>query len=127
MEEAAVNNRVEVFVQSFQRQGVPDDEAGGDAPIGSLAPGDLDGPGRCINTRRFEASRCGHQRVFTGSAAGVEDATPYCALLGEPGKDRLRPSDVPRRRSHVAVVKVVDTSVCRSTGEHGTRWVSHWM
>jgi AbrB family looped-hinge helix DNA binding protein len=97
VEHAAVDDGVERHRQLAEVEDVSDLEVYGDASVGGLGPGRLDGERRDIDARHVGAVRGGEQRLLAGPAAGVEEPAGQQALLGEADERRLRPPDVPRR------------------------------
>ena len=125
VKEAAVEHGVELFVEVRQSQRVANDEACRDTSVGRLTLGDLDGPGRCVDTRGIQASSGDHERVFARPTAGVEHTPTNCALLRERAEHRLGAADVPWGRPDVALIEVFDASVGGLTRNLPPRQFTH--
>ena len=62
---------------------------------------------RGVDAGGFQAHAGGHQGVLAGAATCVQDAAAQCSRFRQRQEDRLRPSDVPRGRAGVGLLKVL--------------------
>ena len=114
MEQAAVEDGVELLAELAELECVPDDEARRYIALGRLAPGYADSGRRGVDAGCFQAALRRHECVLAGAAADVEDASAQRARVRESGKGALRAADVPRRsRGRIAGVEVFGDGTLR--------------
>ena len=98
MEKRGVDDCVEPAVESAERADVGDLEAGvGQAPLGGLGLGELDGRRRKVQSDGGEAALREVQIDRRLAAADVEHVAVELALLDQRRDLRLRFTDAPRR------------------------------
>ena len=119
MEEAAVEDGVELPVEVGEGEDVMDEEHGGQAALAGLARGGRD-RGRCrVHAGRVQPERRRHQGDLTGPAPDVEHRPAELAFPGQFREQALRTVDLPARARQTRVVGLerLDAAATRQTAD----------
>jgi hypothetical protein len=104
VEDAAVDDHVELPAEPVEVESVGGFKRGSDSALLGLGASSLDGALGYIHASGLGTVLCGQERLFAGSTSDIEHLTLQLAGAGKLDEGRLRAADVPWRRALVGAV-----------------------
>jgi hypothetical protein len=101
VEKPAVQNRVELFLELWQPEGIPDEEPCRQTAIAGFALRLIDRSDDGVDAGGIQSTLGSHERMLTGSASDIQHASAQHPTPSQLDEGWLWPPDVPRRRPGV--------------------------